>query len=410
MNTYLERLRRERDSLTVLTTGIAERAASEDRDITEAEETQVREAGERLVTIDRQVAEFSAQLAASNRYQSVIAEAEQALADAAETGDPAEVQRAEQTEQVRSIGELFVASGIVEEWSGHGMSRALSVGSIFDRALITLPDVPGSEVLANGGAPVTPPEPPAGSLAAIGRGSVETDTVYWVQDASVPVAGVVPEGTQKPELTIAPVEVSSPVVTIAGWVQVTRQALADRSYLQTYIDTQVRRAVTRKLNEQVVVGDGLAGTLLGYSAAPGLTPVVGVGPTAILDAIVAIEGMGYRPNAIIGNAATLAETVAETFTSGAGWQVNAMGDLARVQSMFGVPTIVDMYAPDGHIYVSDFRSSCMLWDRQQTDVRIGEQHADNFTKNITVVLGEGRWGFTVLEPAAIADVTAPVGP
>lgn len=405
MNGYLDKMRRERETLTALTTGIAERAVAEDRDVTEAEEVQVRDAGVRVGILDRQIAEFAEQLTADRRYADIISAADAAVESHPTPNGAGElVQRS--APAPRSIGEAFVLEGIADEWLAEGgaRSRSLSFGSLLERATITTADAPTGTTFTPP-APITPADKPRGALSVMGTGQVSTDTVHYVIDGTEPLAGVVAEQAAKPEAGLLIEPKTSPVVTLAHWVQVTRQALADAAYLRSHIDGTLRRGVLRKLDQQVVAGTGVGGEITGLGATTNTTPISGVaGPGAILDAITAVETQGFTPNAIIGSPATLSSLVSGTTSAGA-WNVNAMGDVARVQTMFGVPLVPDIYVPANTVYVSDFAETCTVWDRQQTAMYVGEQHADNFIKNILVLLAEGRFAFTVLIPAAVAEVT-----
>ncbi|MDK4627576.1 phage major capsid protein, partial [Kingella kingae] len=52
-------------------------------------------------------------------------------------------------------------------------------------------------------------------------------------------ADVVAEGTLKPESTLTFEPTSAPVVTIAHWIQATRQILSDAPMLESYISTRL---------------------------------------------------------------------------------------------------------------------------------------------------------------------------
>jgi HK97 family phage major capsid protein len=402
-NIFFEEKCREREQHTVLINGIVERAHADERDLTQTEEATVREAGERVAALDRQIEEIGKQLSADRKYVDIISAAEAAVAE-----HPAPVQaglaKREAPAELCTFGSAFVAEGVAEEYLTEGKSRALHLdGTWLERAVI-LNTVPSQQVFTPA-TPLVPAEKPYGALSVMGRGSVSNDTIYYITENAVPVAGVVAENVAKPEATLDLQPQTAPVVTIAHWVQVTRQALADTSYLQSHIDTTLRAGVIRKLDQQVVLGSGIGGEIRGLDAQTATTPITGTaGAGIILEAITAIESLGYAPNGIIGNPSTLSSLVTESSTAG-GYMVNAMGDVARVTSMFGVPLISDMNVPADKLYVSDFSTSCTLWDREQTVMRIGEEHADTFIRNVLTLLAEGRWGFTVQIPTAIAEVT-----
>ena len=48
--------------------------------------------------------------------------------------------------------------------------------------------------------------------------------------------------------------------------------------------------------------------------------------------------------------------------------------------------------------------ACTLWDREQTEVRVGEPN-DYFVKNLVAVLAEMRAAFAVVRPKVIEKAT-----
>ena len=46
----------------------------------------------------------------------------------------------------------------------------------------------------------------------------------------------------------------------------------------------------------------------------------------------------------------------------------------------------------------------MLWDREQTTIRVAEQHDDFFVKNMVAILAEERIALTIFRPEAFVAV------
>lgn len=402
MNTYVDRLRSERESLHIAVTGIAERAAAEGRDITPDEEETVKRAGVRTDEIDRHLSEFTGQLAAANRYAAMVEQTDAELVEHDSrrgTATPTVTRSGDDGVRNLTFGGEFVRAH-PDGWNTN--DRFELDRSLLERALIATDTlaVPPSEVGA-----FTIPDGPSGAASVVGKGTVATDTIHYVVVNSPTHASVVAEGIAKPEAAFTFTPATAPVVTIAWWVPVTRQALQDTSYLGTLLDGLLRRGVLRRLNAEIVNGDGTGGDITGIATAAGTLPVTGpASPGTILSAIATVEAAGYYPNAVLAHPSTIGTLAAAASTSG-GYLADATGALQRITTMFGVPLVPDVNVPTGTAYVSDFSATCTLWDRMQTAVFTGEQHADNFTKNIITLLAEGRWGFTVQEPGGIAEVT-----
>src|SRR5262245_58564525 len=107
MLTYLRRLTDERDSLTQSATDLTERAATEERDLTDTERTSLAGWQTRCAEIDGQLVEYNAQAESQRAYAR--------LRDTLHTDDddtPPQSRRVQQrqAEQPRGWGEMFVES------------------------------------------------------------------------------------------------------------------------------------------------------------------------------------------------------------------------------------------------------------------------------------------------------------
>ena len=61
----------------------------------------------------------------------------------------------------------------------------------------------------------------------------------------------------------------------------------------------------------------------------------------------------------------------------------------------------------GTAYVGDFKEALTWFDRNKSGVFISDSHADNFVRNILVILAETRAAFAATNPAAAAKITFP---
>jgi HK97 family phage major capsid protein len=52
-----------------------------------------------------------------------------------------------------------------------------------------------------------------------------------------------------------------------------------------------------------------------------------------------------------------------------------------------------------------FGQACQVYDREQANIRVAEQHADFFVRNAVVILAEERLGLTVQYPEAVIQGT-----
>ena len=83
-------------------------------------------------------------------------------------------------------------------------------------------------------------------LEVVGHVMVSSGVVDWVEIGGDPVAAVVPEGTAKPEAAFTVTPKTAALDTIAHWVQITRQALEDATYIRSLIESKLRRGLLNK--------------------------------------------------------------------------------------------------------------------------------------------------------------------
>jgi HK97 family phage major capsid protein len=384
--TYLQRLTDERDSLTQSATQLAERAATDDRDLTDTERSSMAGWQQRCGEIDAQLTEYNAQAESARAYASLRAQ----LATPEPSLDVRSSSSAPAVLETRSAGELFVTSDAFIQYGGHGQSARVAVeGFMETRAAITTAQLAIPHFVH------TPVELVSSSplLDVCARIPVSSGVVDWVEVGADPVAAVVPEGTPKPEAAIPIVPKSSSLDTLAHWIQITRQALEDAPYVRAMIEGKLRRGLLRKAEADMAAAIDAATTQTTAGAAgAGLLPAIRVG-------IGLVESAGYRPNAVALNPADYAQLDVDVMHESVAGPV-------RYPTFWGVPPVAVAGIPAGKAYVGDFQAGATLFDRGVTDVFISDSHDALFIANILVILAEARLKSVVTEPPAICECTS----
>lgn len=137
MITYLRRLVDERNSLTGLIQTTMERAAAEERDLSDTERTTITAQQERCAALDAQVAEHTAQAESARAWAN--------LQERIAGTDPRDDAPADRPPARRAVpdgppswGEAFVNSPQFRGYEGHGSSGRVEVSGVFEtRAPIT---------------------------------------------------------------------------------------------------------------------------------------------------------------------------------------------------------------------------------------------------------------------------------
>lgn len=225
------------------------------------------------------------------------------------------------------------------------------------------------------------------------------------------------EGAAKAESAVTFSLVNQPVATIAHWIKISRQLAMDNTALAAYVDARMRYGVQRRIESQLVTGDGVAPNLAGfmksgnYTAHGYLSGALGstLAKLVLIRKIIGdLEGAGYEPSAIVLNPADWAtiETELLTATSNA---VRVSYVQAGTPMLWGVPVVRSVGMSADTFAVGDFRQHGTIHNREGVVVQLSESDADNFTKNLITLRAERRLALTSEVPAAVrgGDLTPP---
>lgn len=225
------------------------------------------------------------------------------------------------------------------------------------------------------------------------------------------------EGVAKAESAVTFSLVNQPVATIAHWIKISRQLAMDNTALAAYVDARMRYGVQRRIESQLVTGDGVAPNLDGfmkssnYTAHGYLSGALGstLAKLVLIRKIIGdLEGAGYEPSAIVLNPADWAtiETELLTATSNA---VRVSYVQAGTPMLWGVPVVRSVGMSADTFAVGDFRQHGTIHNREGVVVQLSESDADNFTKNLITLRAERRLALTSEVPAAVrgGDLTPP---
>lgn len=217
------------------------------------------------------------------------------------------------------------------------------------------------------------------------------------------------EGAAKAESALTWSLVNMPVSTVAHWIKISRQLAMDNVALAAYVDARMRYGVQRKIETQLVSGDGTAPNISGfmdsgnYTAHGYLSGALG----STLPKLVLIRKMiadlkvaGYFADAIVLNPADWAAIEIELLTTAAN-AVRVQTDANGVTRMFGVPVVESVGMTADTVAVGAFRQHGNIYNREGVVVQMSESDSDNFTKNLITLRAERRLALTSEVPAAI---------
>jgi HK97 family phage major capsid protein len=237
-------------------------------------------------------------------------------------------------------------------------------------------------------------------------------------------AGMVPERETdnsnfglKPHTSLSFLPAQAPVRTIAHWEVAHRNTLDDEPQLQSIIDTELLYGLRLMEDAQLLNGDGTGENILGILRTPGIQDYPGIpsGTTgspvqpkdtyvdAIRRAATRIMLAYYEPTGVVVHPFDWERM--ETVKDANGNYIVAVNVSIGAESrIWRMPVVASPAITEGTALVGAFGLGAKVYDRQQANIRIAEQHGDLFVRNAVVVLAEERLALTVSRPESFVKV------
>lgn len=217
------------------------------------------------------------------------------------------------------------------------------------------------------------------------------------------------EGSAKAESALTWSLVNMPVSTVAHWIKISRQLASDNAALAAYVNNRMVYGVNRKVETQLVSGDGTAPNISGildsgnFTAHGYLSGALG----STLAKLVLIRKMiadtwaaGYPADAILLNPVDWATIEIELLTTAAA-QARVSVDANGVTRLFGIPVIQSVGMTADSVAVGAFRQAYTVYNREGIIVDMSESDSDNFTKNLITIRAERRLALATEVPGAV---------
>lgn len=211
------------------------------------------------------------------------------------------------------------------------------------------------------------------------------------------------EGGSKPETDVTFELVTTNIRTIAHWMKMSKQILADAPTVASYVDLRLAFGVEKRIDSQILNGLGTGSNLSGMTASGNYTAYTPTSGITAIDSVATILGLlesaDYSGNAIIMNPTDwwavqkLKGTTNDHYLYGDPHNGPSIG-------LWGRPVISTNAMTTGKILVADFSQAYFYWNRQGTIVQIFEQDDVNVQKNLVTLRGEARGALETRVPAA----------
>jgi HK97 family phage major capsid protein len=245
-------------------------------------------------------------------------------------------------------------------------------------------------------------------LDLLPTGTMAANTFPYTQEGgSFATAVEVAEGGLKPEAALTLTDAEAVAATIAHWLKIRKQALADAPALQSIIDGRLRYGVLRRLEGQVLSGDGAGANMLGIRNTAGIGAITFTAGAVIVEQILKgittvmladAEATGIVMHPTDWQTALLLKaTGTGAYVSGGPFEVTP-------RQLWGVPLVPSVAIPQGTALVGDFSIGAQLFIREGVQVLLSDSDQDDFIRNRVTMLAEMRAALPVFRPAAFATV------
>jgi hypothetical protein len=237
---------------------------------------------------------------------------------------------------------------------------------------------------------------------------IPTDTMtsrsfgYLQEGGTFAGAAETAEGAVKPEGQVTLTEKEAVAATIAVWQRMRRQQLADVPSLQQTITDRLTYGCLRRLENQVLAGDGQGENIEGILTMTGIGDIAFSGTVALsdlaLDGIVATLLADHEPDAVAINPVDYGAMLKAREGANTGARLDSPGAFgAQPLTLWGLPVVPSTALPQGDALVGAFGTAARLFIREPVTVRLSDATDDDFVRNVLRALAELRAALAVFD-------------
>ncbi|WP_275075641.1 phage major capsid protein [Providencia rettgeri] len=248
----------------------------------------------------------------------------------------------------------------------------------------------------------------------IAPGKTTSPAIFWVQQTGFTnAAAVVPENTTKPYSNIQFATKITPVTTIAHMFKASKQILDDFAQLQSLVDAEMRYGLKFVEEQEILFGDGSGAHLHGiipqaskFKAEFEVDKQNGIDDLRL--AMLQAQLARFPATGHVLHFIDWAKI--ELLKDSLGRYILANPSALTGPTLWGLPIVVtETAAFKGKFLTGAFNAGAQLFDREETNVVISTENADDFEKNMISIRCEERLALALKRPEAFVygDFTAP---
>ncbi|EPB0514083.1 phage major capsid protein [Salmonella enterica subsp. enterica] len=252
----------------------------------------------------------------------------------------------------------------------------------------------------------------------IAPGRTSSPAIFWVQQTGFTnKAAVVAENTTKPYSDIAFATKITPVTTIAHMFKASKQILDDFAQLQSTVDAEMRYGLKYVEEQEILFGDGTGVHLHGivpqasaFSAEFKVEQQNGIDDLRL--AMLQAQLARFPASGHVLHFIDWAKIELTKDTLGRYILANPSG--LTGPTLWGLPVVAtEASAFKGKFLTGAFNAGAQIFDREDANVVISTENADDFEKNMISIRCEERLALAVKRPEAFIygsfTVPAPAG-
>lgn len=252
----------------------------------------------------------------------------------------------------------------------------------------------------------------------IAPGRTSSPAIFWVQQTGFTnKAAVVAENTTKPYSAIAFATKITPVTTIAHMFKASKQILDDFAQLQSTVDAEMRYGLKYVEEQEILFGDGTGVHLHGivpqasaFSAEFRVEQQNGIDDLRL--AMLQAQLARFPASGHVLHFIDWAKIELTKDTLGRYILANPSG--LTGPTLWGLPVVAtEAAAFKGKFLTGAFNAGAQIFDREDANVVISTENADDFEKNMISIRCEERLALAVKRPEAFIygsfTVPAPAG-
>jgi HK97 family phage major capsid protein len=228
----------------------------------------------------------------------------------------------------------------------------------------------------------------------------------WVSSAAE-----VSQGASKNESDVTFEQYNVPIETVAHWIKISNQLLADAPAVVAYIETKLRDGLAQRIDAQLLNGNGSTPNLSGLTDSGNFVAYTPASDDTLVDAInrakYTLWASGNTPDTVIVNPADWGAMERTRESNGGGFYLYGLPGTDAMMNPFGVRVVISKDMTPGKFLIGAMQNSVVVYNRSGAVVEMGYINED-FTKNLITIRAEERLGLGVERPQAIfyGDFTA----